>query len=303
MRLTDSMMRSNLLRNLTTNRDMYYNLQQEISSGDKVINVSEDPGLYKKISILEDTQSRASTYLDNISTARRDLNTYEDQLNNLSDSLSKLKNLALQANNSTYYSSSKETFKQEAEDTLNYLVQIANNKQGGKYMFAGSEVDQAPFTTTTTDGVITSVAYNGDNKGKVYDMDTNDKISINVSGEEIFSGPAGMDQDIFQAVIEMRQDMTDSNFDNADTHIAKLQTIMDRVTSKIGEIGNKSEHIDDMENFMDNFKMTVDSQHADLRYTDMTEAISTLMNVENTLSAGMAVAARLNNLSIMDYMK
>lgn len=303
MRLTDAMMRSSILNNITTNRDQLYDLQREISSGDKIVNVSEDPGLYKKISLLEETQTRASTYIDNTGNATRELNTYEDQLNNISSTLTKLKNLALKANNSTYYSTSKETFRQEAEDTLEYLVQLANNKVSGKYIFAGSETDSEPFTATSTDGVITSVAYNGDNKGKSYDLDANDKININLSGEEIFAGRAGMDEDIFQTIIDFRQDMTDERFENADEHIEKLQTLMDRVTSKIGEIGNKVSHMENMETFMENFKLTVDSQHADLKYTDLTEAISTLLNVEGTLTASMQVAARLNNLSIMDYMK
>jgi flagellar hook-associated protein 3 FlgL len=303
MRLSDQMMRNTLLRNITTNRDQLYDLQQELSSGEKVLNVSKDPGLYKQISRLEETQAKISGYTTNISTAKSELNTYEDLLNNLTDTVTSLKNLTLKANNSTYYTTSQETFRQEVDDTLEYLVQIANNKVSGKYMFAGSEVEEVPYTAVKTDGIITSVTYNGDNKQKTYDLDTDDKITINMSGTEVFQGRAGMDEDVFQAVIDLRQDMTTDTLENADEHLAQLQNIMDRLNAKKGEIGNKVSHMEDMESFMDNFKLTIDEQHADLRYTDMTEAISTLMNIETTLQASLQVAARMNNISIMDYLK
>lgn len=302
MRLTDQQLSSTLNYNISKNRSSYYQLVQEVSSGEKVITIADDPGTYRQIMGMEDTLSRVEGYKENISNARQELYLYEDSIDGVVELMNEMKQLVLKAGNTASYASAEENYVQNAEDILNSLITLANNNVSGKYMFSGSITDQKPFTTETTNGKITAVNYNGDNRSKVISLDTSDKIQLNLSGQEIFLGQAGADENIFQAIISVRDDMQSDGFKNVDEHIEQLDTIVQNLLGKRGEIGTYVNHVDSMEDFLNKFEIGLEEKYSELRYTDMAEAISDLLSTENVLTASLEVASRMNDISILNYL-
>lgn len=302
MKIPDKTMSQNLIDMLNRNRNRMHKLQLEVSSGEKVISIADNPGLHHRIMGMEDTLVRINGYKSNINTARQDLQLYEDMIGSIADKMREVKVSVITAGNTTNYAGSHETFKQSIEDSINSLAILANSNVTGRFMFSGSKIEQKPFTLVTSNGQVTSVVYNGDNRNKVYNLDTSDTVNINLSGEEVFKGQAGGDEDIFETLIAIKNDMDEESLKNIDDHLIRLDKILTRLQKKRGEIGTYVNHIDSMSDFLNRFQLSVEEKYSDLRYADLAESISMLLNSENIFRASLEVSARMNKLSILDFM-
>ena len=303
MKLSDKSQVNSILTNITRAQSQYWKLQKEISSGEKIISVADDPGLSRQIMSLNDTITRVDGYISNIDQTRSELETYESMIDGVVSSVKDLQNLVLKSGNTAaYYDTSKESFREEIDNILKSLLTKANNSVAGKYAFAGSKVDTQPFTANYTDGVVSSVTYSGDNYSKLINLDNNDRISINLSGEEIFHGQAGGSEDIFEELVAIRNDMQDDKFHNIDDHLTNLDNILNRLITKRGEIGNHVKHMDSMETFLENYQLGLEEDYSDMRFTDLAESISMMLSVETTYQGAMEVASRMDKLSIFNYL-
>lgn len=302
MRVSDRTHYASLVKNITKNQADLFDVQKEISSGKKIVNLSDDPGLNRQIMALDDTINKVDGYLSNISSTRSDLETYESMIDGVVGSIKDLQNLVIKSGNSAYYDTSKESFRKDVDNILTSLLTKANNSVAGSYAFSGSLVDTKPYTANYTDGIASSVTYAGDNLPKIINLDNNDRIYINLSGEEIFKGQAGGSEDVFQELIDIRTDMKDDKFHNIDQHLNNLENILDRLISKRGEIGNNVKHMESMESFLQNFQLGLQEKSEKLSSTDMAGAITNMMSIENVFQGSLQVASRMDKLSILNYL-
>jgi flagellin-like hook-associated protein FlgL len=112
-----------------------------------------------------------------------------------------------------------------------------------------------------------------------------------------------MGQGLFDELLAIKQDLQDDRFHNADEHITKINTILDRVINKQGELGSVSQHLDRLEDFMNTYHFVLQEKSSRIENVDMAAAVSTMLNQEHALRATLEVAARLNNLSLLNFMK
>ncbi len=302
MRVSDRSHYASLVKNITKNQEDLWTIQKEISSGQKIVNIADDPGLNRQIMALDDTITKVDGYLSNISSTRSELETYESMIDGVVESIKDLQNLVIKSGNSAYYDTSKESFRKDVDNILTSLLTKANNSVAGSYAFSGSLVDTKPYTANYTDGIASSVTYAGDNMPKIINLDNNDRIYINLSGEEIFQGQAGGSEDIFQELISIRSDMQDDKFQNVDQHLINIENILDRLITKRGEIGNNVKHMESMESFLENFQLGLQEESDKMSSTDMAGAITTMMSIENVFQGSLQVAARMDKLSILNYL-
>lgn len=302
MRISDKTRYDSMIKNIQKNQADLYKTQKEIASGQKVVNIADDPGLNRQIMALDDTITKVNGYVSNISKTKSELQTYESMIDGVVESVKDLQNLTIKAGNSAYYDMSKESFKKDIDNILTSLLTKANNNIAGSYAFSGSLVDTKPYTANYTDGKVTSVTYAGDNQSKIINLDNNDRIYLNLSGETIFQGQAGGSEDIFQELIDIRNDMQDDKFHNIDQHLTNLNGIIDRLVSKRGEIGNNVKHMESMESFLQNFQLNLGEKSNEMRATDMAAAIVTMTSIENVFQGSLQVAARMDKLSILNYL-
>ena len=302
MRVSERSRYANIINNISKNQEDLFKIQKEISSGKKIVNLADDPGLNRQIMALGDTITKVDGYLSNISNTRGELETYESMIDGVVTSVKDLQNLVIKSGNSAYYDTSKVSFREEVGNILTSLLTKANNNIAGSYAFSGSLVDTKPYTANYTDGIASSVTYAGDNQPKIINLDNSDRIHINLSGEEIFKGQAGGSEDIFQELIDIRTDMQDDKFHNVDQHLVNLGNILDRLISKRGEIGNNVKHMESMESFLGNFQLNLTEKSEKMSATDMAGAITTMTSIENVYQGSLQIAARLDKLSILNYL-
>lgn len=161
--------------------------QQQVSTGTRVNTAADDPAGVAQALLLQQGLDRLANYGVNAETARRRLALEEGALAQAGDALNRVRELALQAANSTQTDESRAAIAAEASELLKSLLNIGNAQDGeGRYLFAGNRVLERPFTLAG------SVQYAGDSGVRAQRVADARTVQENDAGSAVFMQiPAG----------------------------------------------------------------------------------------------------------------
>jgi len=175
---------TNALR-LQTN--LLANLQQQVSTGARILRPSDSPVECSRIIDLKNESLTSKTYLDNINTVVSDLEMSSTVLQEVSDSLSRARVILTQLASGTYAKSNRQAAADEVDALLEHMVYLANTKNVGRYIFSGSESSTTPYTVRRENGRIVSVSYQGGRHELNAPVGPGLHVSGLLIGEEVFS--------------------------------------------------------------------------------------------------------------------
>ncbi len=113
---------------------------------------------------------------------RRDLSTEDNALSQVQSQLQSLRDLALQANNSTITSQDRTAIAAQATQIQNSLLALANTQDGnGEYLFGGFSTQTQPFTSS-----VSGAAYNGDQGQRQVQIAAGQTIADGDNGNTVF---------------------------------------------------------------------------------------------------------------------
>src|SRR5690349_18526259 len=158
MRVSNDTLRSAFMAALESAQRRVIDTQEQVSSGKRVNKPSDDPVAAARIAHLDASLSRLDQYKSNSDFARNQLGLEESALNSVNDNLQRIRELTLQANNSTTSDNDRKDIAAEVRQARDALLTLANTTDvDGRHLFAGYREGVVPFTTTSTG----SVVYNG----------------------------------------------------------------------------------------------------------------------------------------------
>ena len=156
--------------------------QRQISSGKRLLTPSDDPISAARALDLREKLSRLQQFDRNTVIARNRLQDEEAALSDVNNVLQRVRELALQANNSTQSNESRLLIATELRQRLDQLVDLANAKDGtGDYLFSGNLAGTPPVARTGS-----SFAYSGDQGGRAIAIGDSREIEDGHSGDEVF---------------------------------------------------------------------------------------------------------------------
>ena len=157
MRITNSMMIDSLLTNLSSGLNRLNKYNAQLSSNQKITRLSDDP-----IGVLNSMNARQKLNMykqfeSNLVTAREWVDQADSTLSDMTDIMTSIKENVIDAASGTKTESDLNNVATLIKGLKDSLMQLANQSIGTKYLFAGYNSTQAPFTTNS----IGNVLYNG----------------------------------------------------------------------------------------------------------------------------------------------
>lgn len=169
-------------RAMSEQQSNLYKVQQQMSSGKKLLTPSDDPVGADQALRLQQSIDLTDLYKNNLSAAQSQLSQSESVLGSMTDAMSDIRGLLVQAGNSTYGNSERNLISQELQQKLGNLMGLANSRDGaGFYLFGGNADNTAPFTQT-----VSGVAYNGDQGSRSVQISGNRNMQLNENGADLF---------------------------------------------------------------------------------------------------------------------
>ena len=197
MRVTNSMMINNLMRNLNNNLTRMEKTQQSLSSGKKFTRPSDDPiGVSRSLRLNTEIASMEQ-YKRNADDIGSWMSTTEMAVSNINEILKRTKELTVQAVSETNSVNERNAIAEEISELRNQIVQIGNTTYAGSYIFSGFKTDKPLFDADgqyDIGGAGNMLAF--DEVIKI-NVGIGDKIGMNTLGQRVFGlylSPADLDK-------------------------------------------------------------------------------------------------------------
>ncbi len=276
-------------------------LQTEIASGKKVTVPSDDPIAFSELSRLKAKNAELVQAGKNIISVQQRLAMTENALTQFTTTITRIKELGVQAGQSTASASDKMNIAAEISVLSETLLGLANTKNlDGTSLFAGYKPDVTPFTMAT-DGTVT---YHGDSSQIEQTIGSDASMHTNLAGSAVFlevQQDDGSKKSIFDTIktamsqLKAGEAPTDlaAETESAITHIGSFLTItgarLSRVTDQVDR------------NQQDTLAAT--AQISTLEGTDVEKAITEMKQKMLSLDAAQASFVKIADLSLFSYLR
>ena len=312
MRIAGTSYTDSLVSQLNFLTSRQYQLQNQVSTGQRIQNPADDPAGMGEALSLQTNSTNLSQYSQNISNLQTTATTgYTalQQLKTISDRAGEIATLA----DGTKTPVELQSYATELNQLIKQAVQVANGKDGNNYLFSGTKSDTPPFVATTdANGIVTGVSYQGNTSTAQHEIGQGANLTVDTPGENTTgSGPRGLladsryGADFFQHLISLQQNLSSGNT----TAISKtdqpaLTKDEDNLIYHIGNNGVSQAQLESAATLNTNLQSAVQQSLTKVAGVDMTQAITDLSQTQKTYQAALASSSVLLQLqtSVLQYL-
>jgi len=188
MRISTQQIFDNGVFGLLRNQYDAYRIQNQMSTGRKVVTPADDPVAAAQALVVEQKKHVNQQFLDNQGNAASQLKELDSLMGSVSATLIDLKARWVEAGNGSYSDNELKDLAADIRGKFAQLLGIANNSDAtGFYRFAGYQAGTRPFVENS--GV---VSYQGDSGERLLQVETGRFMPVSFSGREFFEAiPTG----------------------------------------------------------------------------------------------------------------
>ena len=178
-----------LLAAIAMNREAQNTALQQISTGQSVNQLSDNPSAAAQVVLNHVQTSQDTQYLNNISALTAQGQTIDATLNSTVQAVNQAIGLGVEGANGTLSNADRQDIASQLIGIRNQVLGLANTTYQGSYVFAGTATSTQPFVLDATqpDGV----KYNGNASVNSTQIAPGQTIPINMPGSQIFHQPFG----------------------------------------------------------------------------------------------------------------
>ncbi len=303
--------------------------QTRVSTGKDIITLSDNPEKVVDIKLFEKKISQNENYINILDLTQQELYAVDDSLRRVSDVVQTIRYEAINSTNQD--TEALQVLGEQFRGLLDDLVREANTDFNGHYLFAGTkttpqsikrdfpDMNENPFqiigvepTEDNPSGL--SVQFKGNNNDRIINKDQKNSQVINQKANEIF----GPNNELFDLVIEMHNILsfnedgsprTDSDFfnendmKNIDRVQQGLATFYDDINRIAARNGTYLNRVDGLKNQLIDETLRLKDYRSVQEDTDIADAVINLTRQENALNYALQVGARINQISLFDFLR
>jgi len=277
-----------------TQQDQQTALQQ-LSSGKRVNQPSDDPAAAAIYSGNVATESRIDQYLQSVASLRALFQSADAALGSVVTALNQAITLGTEAANGDMNPDNLQQILQGVQGVQNQVLQLANTSFRGTYIFAGTATTTVPFALNG--GVVTYNGNSGVNNVAIADGRT---LEMNQAGDQIFQNASG---DVFgslQALITGLQNGDKTAIASATTAVGEA---LQRLNVQRTFYGNNLNQLNGDESALQQQNLNLKSQDNTLVGIDLAEAATNLSQAQTAHQATLSAAAQVLQPSLLDYLR
>lgn len=292
MRVTQSMLSNDMLRNLSNSYTKMGKLQNQVETGKKVNRPSDDPVVVMKGINYRTTLGRVQQYQRNIGEVNNWLDTSDNTLDKINSALQRTNELLVQASNGTTTAEDRDKIKSELSQLQQHVQDLANTKIGEKYIFSGTKTTTAPFDKTSgtyLDPTIDPALE------KSVDMEVFDGITLKAN-----TTPISTFQSIDKMYSNLNSASTPEQFSN---FLADLNANMNKLLTTRSDIGARQNRVSLMDDRLQSQEIIATKQMSDNEDVQYDQAITNMTTQDSIHRAALSVGAKIIQPSLTDFLR
>ncbi len=284
--------------------------QAQITSAKQVLNPSDAPDQAAAIARLKSVIGRQDSYVKAVEAVQARLQVEDTTLSSASDVLMRIKELGVQANNSTLSSSNRQTLGTELQGLRDQLLSLANSRdRNGNFIFSGSRVSQAAFAVNNKVGTedFGKMIYQGDQTQMNVAVGDQRSVAINRPGSNAFvrvvRDGEGIGISFFQSLDDMIDAVESSDSVGMQRSLGETDSLLQGVLLAQASVGTNLKVLEQQGDVLQDTTLTLKTALSNLEDLDYVSAITQMNKLMLSLEAAQSSFAKISQLSLFNYLR
>lgn len=320
MRVTQSMLSNNMLRNLSSSYGEMSKLQDQINSGKKITRPSDDPVVAVKGMDYRRDLGKVEQFSRNMNEVNNWLDTSDQALAQVSGTMTRVRELVVQAANDTNTAIDRSAIKTEIDQIRLQLQDVANTKLADRYIFSGTKTQQPLFINgqknselyDTVSPTTPIAAANGTVKIEVYD---GIQLQVNTPGIDLFNDVDDLLAGVSNLLGGKNMDGTSTGTTISGKEISEvlggltststsddISKVHNKILEQLADIGARQNRVEMMENRLSDREVSVNKLISENEDVDYSKAITEMTTQESIHQAALSVGAKIIQQTLVDFM-
>lgn len=293
MRVTQTMLSNNMLRNLS---DSYSNMgtyQDQLSTGKKISRPSQDPVVAMKGMNYRSQVKEVEQFQRNIGEVHNWMDNSDSALDKTTQAMQRVRELTVQASNDTYDEAQLDAVAKEIRQLKEHIGSIANTKVNDKYIFNGANTTESPFAGSDFEN-----SGPPSDEAVLMEVSAGVKIQTNITPSRVFN------QDIFQDLEDFALALEgEATYEELGDYIGKFDGHIDNIVNERADLGARMNRVELIEDRLETQKISATKMMSDNEDADIEKVITNLKTQESVHRAAMGVGARIIQPTLMDFLR
>ena len=299
MRVSTNTLYDQGIRSMLQQQSSLLKLQQQLSSGKRIMTPSDDPIGAARAHELSQSLSLNMQYADNRNRAMDSLQQVESTLGNVTNVIQNIRTMAVAAGNPAFSDSERHMMAVELRGHFEELLGLANTKdEQGNYLFSGFQGNTQPFVEQSV-GVVT---YEGDQGQRLIQVSGSRQLSVSETGEAVFGADgSNLFKTVEDFITALETPGGGATLNNAvNTALQDFDVALDNVLSKRAAIGSRMQEVDALQQIGEDIAVQYQQTLSRLQDLDYAQAISDMMRQQASLEAAQKTFTSVSGLSLFN---
>jgi flagellar hook-associated protein 3 FlgL len=303
MRITQQMTAQTLLTNINSAMTQLDNTQQELSTGKKINQPSDDPYGTSLALQLNNQLSNLTSYSNNVTDGTGWAQAGNAALTDITNSVQRIRELVVEASNGTQSQTDMSASADEVNQLIDQIKQDANSQYNGQYIFSGSATGTAPYQAGSND------AYAGDTSQVTRTIGPGTTLAVNANlssvlgtGQTTSGQPAG-DGQLLNTLRNIAGDMQSGNSSAlGGTDLSQLDTNLNSLTGLTANVGATTDRLQMAATRIQSLQTSDTTTLSNTQDADMAQTEVNFSTQQAALTAALQAGAKVVQQSLMDFL-
>jgi flagellar hook-associated protein 3 FlgL len=300
-RITTQMTTARVLANINNVQDQLATTQQQLSTGLRINQPSDDPyGASLAIQLKNDLQG-LTTYSNNVTDGTAWASAADTSLSNVMNMLQRAQELTVQASNGVESATDLSATADEIDQLADAMKQEANTQYNGQYIFSGTATTTQPYSSATGD------VFQGNTAAITRQIGPGSSLQVNTDISGLLgSGTSANDGKLLNTLRTIAADMRSGNgagvADLSANQLSNLQNSLNslvQLQANVGAAQNRLTLAGDRIQGLQNSDTAALSNDEDV---NMAQAVTTFSSEQAAFSAALKAGANIVQSSLMDFL-
>jgi len=265
-------------------------LEEQAVTGLAISRPSDAPELVSRIAQLSAGVGDQSVYSSNATQAMSMLDTMDTALGSAHDTLTRAREIAMQMVGDLATADERSTASAEVEGLRSTMLQLMNTAYAGRYVFAGTAYDAAPFAD---DG-----SYAGSAEEPSTRVGASSWVATGKDGSAVFNG----DADVLGAIDALNDALVADDSDAITAALEALDAALTAVSSARADVGNDTNLAEDSLDVAESLGAELQTRLDETAAADPTETYMKLSEMRNAYTSALQVAASARGQTLFDLL-
>jgi flagellar hook-associated protein 3 FlgL len=284
-----------ILNGLQVNSQQEDQALQQISSGQKLNSLSDNPAAAADLVTLRMQASSDTQYLQNISSLTGSLNLADSALSSVVEALTSAQSVGVEGTGSTLNASNRQALAQQIQGVQQQVLGLANSSYNGEYLLSGTATETQPYVADSSSA--SGVTYKGNDNTNSVEISEGQAMPINMPGSQIFSNASA---NVFQSLQDLYNALnTDGDVAGATTEV---QNALNYVSTQQTFYGNSVDRLNNAQTFLTQEQTQLTESESNMLDADMATAVTNLTQTETAQQALVEAGGKISQANLFDYL-